>query len=149
MTDIAVTATAAVKDSSKDIVATIEWKSVTSILSAAFRIVPKIQEAAKDIPGQRRFDILVSVLEDGLIAWGESDTANKETVDGLRTNLRDILAPSVTAMINAVNSGDVALGVQAAIGVLAATTASAQSIKCTGWKCGGSAAAPQPQSTSS
>jgi len=158
MTDIVTTATANIKHSSKEIVATIQWSSVTSILSAAFRIVPKIQEVAKDIPGQRRFDILVTVLEDALVAWGESDAANQETVTELRSKLRDLLAPSITAMINAVNSGDVALGIQAAIGVVAAATASAgdiKEIKCTGWNCrkGAAAAAatpaPQPQATSS
>lgn len=131
-------ATAAVKEASRDIVASVQWSSTTSILSAAFRIVPKIQEAAKDIPGQHRFDILVSVLEDGLAAWGDADPANQDAVAGLRSTLRDTLAPAVSAMINAVQSGDVTLGIQAGIGALvsvASSTEAIKAVKCGGWSC--------------
>ncbi len=129
-----------IKDSSKEIVNAIVWTSMTSILSAAFRIVPKIQEVAKDIPGSRRFDVLVSVLEDALVAWGEIDAANAETVATLRVTLRDMLAPAVSAMINAVHSGDVALSVQAGIGMLATVVATASTSKFS-WSCCGARAA--------
>jgi hypothetical protein len=83
-----------------DAIASTNWKSATSIMSTAFLLVPKIKELASDLPGEKKFDILISVLEGSIDTWASLDAAaNTETAAELKADLRGILLPAVSALV--------------------------------------------------
>ncbi len=105
------------------------WKSVTSIISTAFLIVPKIKELASDLPGEKKFDILIEVLENAI------DASNVEAAAELKADLRGLLLPAVSAFVTVTKSNGDAATTVAAVAEAVAETAKVAAVKCTGWKC--------------
>jgi hypothetical protein len=124
---------AALAATAAQILADIKWESITSILSTAFRLVPKIQElAAVGTTGSAKFGLLVGIMEESLAVWATMAPENAAPAAEIKDHLHEILAPSITAMINAVNTGDINLVLGAAAG---AAVGAVQVVKAAkGWK---------------
>ena len=82
----------------------------TDIITLAFTLVPRIEALAKgQLKGQEKMELLLTVLD---AALGKLDDA---IAAPLRASLRDKIVPSVSGLINATKSGDIALGIASAV----------------------------------
>ena len=95
--------------------------SDTDIMTLAFTLVPRIEALAKgQLKGSEKMELLLSVLDAAL------NKCAPEVAGPLRVSLRDKIIPSVSGLINATKTGDIALGVSAAVTIGAEVVAVAK-----------------------
>jgi hypothetical protein len=82
----------------------------TDIITLAFTLVPRIEALAKgQLKGPEKMELLITILDSALGKLDDSIAAP------LRASLRDKIVPSVSGLINATKSGDIALGIASAV----------------------------------